>query len=418
MGRTREELVALVADLGPVMEERAVVYDREASFPWENFHDFRERGLLGLCIPESHGGLGASFADYVRVSEEIGRHCGATGLTFNMHVATMLWTGEVADLLDMTDDERARHDEVRSELFRGVIEEGRIHSQPFSEGVSPGATSGVTTRAVPVEGGFLVTGRKIFASLSGAADFYNVTARVESEDTGARRTAGPRRAPRRATPRARRTAGPTSPEDAGIRFLGVPATADGVRIEGTWDPLGMRGTVSRTLVMDGAFVPAANEWLPPGLYDQAAQRYPWLFMSLAPTYLGITRGLCDFTRRYLRGEQPGMTTGARRDSPQKQDGWAHMQVAYERSRALLFGAADRAVLDPGEDELVQAWAATFTAMETAPEVAALAVRVCGGQSMLRHLPLERMYRDARLGSLMLPWSAEVCLERLGRAHLY
>ena len=140
--RTREELVALVADLGPVMEERAVVYDREASFPWENFHDFRERGLLGLCIPESHGGLGASFADYVRVSEEIGRHCGATGLTFNMHTATMLWTGEVADLLDMTDDERARHDEVRAELFRGVVEEGHLHSQPFSEGVSPGATSG------------------------------------------------------------------------------------------------------------------------------------------------------------------------------------------------------------------------------------------------------------------------------------
>ena len=386
MSRTREELVALVADLGPVMEERAVVYDREATFPWENFHDFRDQGLLGLCIPESHGGLGASFADYVRVSEEIGRHCGATSLTFNMHVATMLWTGEVADLLDMTRDERSRHELVRAGLFRGVVEEGRIHSQPVSEGVSPGATSGVTTRAVPVEGGFLVTGRKIFASLSGAADFYNVTARVDGEDV--------------------------------IRFLGVPATADGVRIEGTWDPLGMRGTVSRTLVMDAAFVPAANEWLPPGLYDQAAVRYPWLFMSLAPTYLGITRGLCDFTRRYLRGEQPGMTTGARRDSPQKQDGWAHMQVAYERSRALLFGAADRAVLDPGEDELVRAWAATFTAMETAPEVAALAVRVCGGQSMLRHLPLERMYRDARLGSLMLPWSAEVCLERLGRAHLY
>jgi hypothetical protein len=38
--------------------------------------------------------------------------------------------------------------------------------------------------------------------------------------------------------------------------------------------------------------------------------------------------------------------------------------------------------------------------------------------MLRHLPLERMYRDARLGSLMLPWSAEICLERLGQAHLY
>ena len=62
-----------------------------------------------------------------------------------MHVATMLWTGPVADLLDMTDEQRDRHDRIRSLLFRGVVEEGRIHSQPFSEGVSPGATSGVTT---------------------------------------------------------------------------------------------------------------------------------------------------------------------------------------------------------------------------------------------------------------------------------
>ena len=172
------------------MEERAVVYDREASFPWENFHDFRERGLLGLCIPESHGGLGASFADYVRVSEEIGRHCGATGLTFNMHVATMLWTGEVADLLDMTDDERARHDEVRAELFRGVSRRAASTASRSRRASARGATSGVTTRAVPVEGGFLVTGRKIFASLSGVAGFYNVTAVVDGED-GARRTAGP-----------------------------------------------------------------------------------------------------------------------------------------------------------------------------------------------------------------------------------
>jgi alkylation response protein AidB-like acyl-CoA dehydrogenase len=303
-----------------------------------------------------------------------------------MHVATMLWTGPVADLLMMSDEERERHERIRAELYRGVVEEGHIHSQPFSEGISPGATSGIATRAVPVEGGFLVTGRKIFASLSGAADFYNVTAQVEGEGT--------------------------------IRFLGVPAKADGVRIEGTWDPLGMRGTVSRTLVMDGAFVPAHHEWLPPGLYDQAAERYPFLFMSLAPTYLGVTRGICDFTRSYLRGELPGMTTGARRDVPQKQDGWAHMQVAYERSRALLFAAADGATVDPSEDQLARAWAATFNTMETAPEVAATAVRVCGGQAMLRHLALERLYRDARLGSLMLPWSAEVCLDRLGRAGLY
>jgi alkylation response protein AidB-like acyl-CoA dehydrogenase len=56
-------------------------------------------------------------------------------------------------------------------------------------------------------------------------------------------------------------------------------------------------------------------------------------------------------------------------------------------------------------------------METAPEVASLAIRVCGGRSLLRPLALERIYRDARCGATMLPWSVEVCLDRLGRAGL-
>ena len=50
--------------------------------------------------------------------------------------------------------------------------------------------------------------------------------------------------------------------------------------------------------------------------------------------------------------------------------------------------------------------------------AALAVRTCGGQGVLKGLPLERLYRDARCGSAMLPWSAELCLDRLGRESLY
>jgi alkylation response protein AidB-like acyl-CoA dehydrogenase len=382
----RNELVHRVRALGPALTERAVRYDREASFPFENFADFRAAGLLALCVPTDHGGLGASYADYVRVSEEIGRYCGATALTFNMHNATMLWCGQVADALTMTDTERAAHEQIRAHMFRGVVEHGHIHSQPFSEGLAPGATAGVATRARPVDGGWRVTGRKIFASLSGAADFYNVICQVPGDDT--------------------------------IRFLGVPADADGVSSIDDWDPLGMRGTVSRTLLMDDVFVPASNEWLPAGVYNQAADRYPWLFLSLCPSYLGLTGGVLDTTRAYLRGELPGQTAGARRDHPMKQVGWAQMQLRHQQARALLYRAVDEATIDPGEDALVLGWSAAYTVMEHAAEVASTAIRVCGGQAMLKHLPLERMYRDARLGSLMLPWSAEVCLERLATARLY
>ncbi len=382
----RHELVHRVRTLGPVIAERAVRYDREASFPFENFADFRRDGLLALCVPTKDGGLGASYADYVRVSEEIGRYCGATALTFNMHNATMLWCGEVADSLTMSDSERARHDQIRTSMFRGVVEHGHIHSQPFSEGLAPGATAGVATRAQAVDGGWRVTGRKIFASLAGAANFYNVICQVAGDDT--------------------------------IRFLGVPADAEGVSIVDDWDPLGMRGTVSRTLLMDDVFVPETNEWLPAGIYNQAAERYPWLFLSLCPSYLGLTGGVLDATRSYLRGELPGQAAGARRDHPMKQVGWAQMQLRHQQSRALLYRAVDEAMLDPDQDALVLGWSAAYTVMENAAEVASMAIRVCGGQAMLKHLPLERMYRDARLGSLMLPWSAEVCLERLATARLY
>jgi alkylation response protein AidB-like acyl-CoA dehydrogenase len=382
----RHELVERVATLGPSFAERAATYDREASFPFENFADLRRAGLLAVCVPTRYGGLGATYADYARVSEEVGRYCGATALTFNMHNATMLWCGEVADLLTMSAAQRAEHERIRTKLFRGVVEDGQLHSQPFSEGLAPGATAGVATRAVAVDGGWLVTGRKIFASLSGAADFYNVICQVDGEEA--------------------------------IRFLGVPAEAEGVSIVGEWDPLGMRGTVSRTLLMHDVFVPADNEWLPAGVYNQAAERYPWLFLSLCPSYLGLTGGVLDTTRAYLRGELPGQAAGARRDHPVKQAGWAQMQILHQQSRALLYRAIDEARLDPTVDELVLGWSAAHTVMEHAAEVASLAIRVCGGQAMLKHLPLERMYRDARLGSLMLPWSAEVCIERLSTAQLF
>jgi alkylation response protein AidB-like acyl-CoA dehydrogenase len=383
---TRAELVQQVRNLGPTMAERAVRYDREASFPFENFADFKRLGLLALCIPVEHGGLGATYADYVRVSEEIGRYCGATALTFNMHNATMLWCGEVADLLTLSTADRASHERIRAAMYRGVVEHGHIHSQPFSEGTNPGATAGVGTRAVRTEGGWLVSGRKIFASLSGAANFYNVTCQVEGEDQ--------------------------------IRLLGIPAAAQGVTIDGVWDPLGMRGTVSRTLLMNDVFVPDCNEWMPVGLFNQAAERYPWLFLSLCPSYLGVTAAVIDTTRLYLRGELPGQSAGSRRDHAVKQMGWADMQLKHEQSRALLYRAIDESTLDPTEEQLVTAWAASATVMENAATVASTAIRVCGGQAMLRHLPLERLYRDARLGALMLPWSAEVCQENLGKARLY
>ena len=370
----RRAFVATAAALGSVFAKRAERHDREASFPYDDFADLREAGFLALCVPQEWGGLGASFADYCRVANELGRHAPATALAYNMHCVTTLLAGQIADGLTWTTEERAALDARRRLLYGGVVDGGTLHSQPFSEGNAPGATEGIATVAEPVDGGYLVTGRKIFASLSEAAQIHNVVAMV--------------------------------PGDARVRFLGVPAASNGLSIVGDWDPVGMRATLSRTLVFDRVFVPADHEWLPPGGFDQAATRWPHFFMTLSFSYLGLQRGVLDETQSYL-------LRSGRADHPIKQQGWAELQIRYEQARALQHAAVDEAGADPSPEQLRRAWAAMVTVMDGAAEMASLAIRVAGGRSLLKPEPLERLYRDARCGATMLPWSVEACLQRLG-----
>jgi alkylation response protein AidB-like acyl-CoA dehydrogenase len=201
-------------------------------------------------------------------------------------------------------------------------------------------------------------------------------------------------------------------------YLAVPADAQGVSVSGDWDPLGMRGTVSRTLGFHDVFVPHTARLMPEGLHYQAATRFPHMFSTLSPTYMGLAQAAYDFTVAYLRAEVPGMPPVQRRMYPTKQLAVAQMRVMLEQTRALFLRTAFEARVDPDKDTRLRLYAAHFTVMENAQAIAALAIRTCGGQSMLKSLPLERLYRDARCGSLMLPWTAELCLDRLGRECLY
>jgi alkylation response protein AidB-like acyl-CoA dehydrogenase len=127
------------------------------------------------------------------------------------------------------------------------------------------------------------------------------------------------------------------------------------------------------------------------------------------------RSVLDFTGEYLRGEHG---TPARRDNPVKQAGWADMNLTYDRAQALMYRVLASVGVDTHEHEIRRAWSSMVTTMEGAAEMASLAIRVCGGRSMLRPNRLEQHYRDARCGATMLPWSVEVSLERLGRTGLY
>ncbi len=372
---------------------RAARWDREASFPTGNYDDMRREGWLGICIPRADGGLGADFRAYCLAAAEFGRYCGATALTWNMHVCSTLWTGLLTDDLEMDAATRALHHDRRRRHYENILKRGAIFSQPFSEGGAAAAgTIAFGTTAMPVEGGFRIAGKKIFASLSGHADCYGTLCTLLHGDE--------------------------KPSRRDTLYLAIPRDAPGVSVEGEWDPLGMRGTVSRNLVFQDVFVPESAALMPPGLYFQAASRWPHMFMTLTPTYMGLAQTAYDFTVRYLRGEQPGTPPVKRRMYPTKQIALAEMRIMLEQTKALWFQAISEAGPDPSKEQMLRALAAQNTVMENAQAIAAKAVRTCGGQAMLKTLPLERIYRDSRCGSLMLPWTAELCVDRIGRDALY
>ncbi|MCW5651209.1 MAG: acyl-CoA dehydrogenase [Ramlibacter sp.] len=390
----QRSLLALASELGRTkFAPRAVQWDETASFPFANYEDLRDAGLLRLCVPESHGGLGADYATYMMVAAEIGRHCGATALTWNMHICSTMWTGVLADGIAMTDEQRAEHLRRRELHFARIVNDGAIYAQPFSEGSAAAAgRAPFGTTARKVEGGWLVNGRKIFASLSGAANYYGILC---TEDKGDEK-----------------------PDARDTLYLAVPATSEGFSISGDWNPLGMRGTVSRNLQFKDVFVSDDEQLMPRGIYFKGAQTWPAMFFTLAPTYLGLANAAYDFTVSYLRGEVPGEPPVKRRMYPTKQIAVAQMRIQLESMRSLFTRAVLEARPNPSKDEKMRLYAAHYSVMEGANDIARLAIRTCGGQSMMKHLPLERIYRDSRCGSLMLPWTAELVLDRMGRETLY
>jgi alkylation response protein AidB-like acyl-CoA dehydrogenase len=387
-------LLSLANELGRTkFAARAAEWDETATFPFANYDDLRASGLLRLCVPQSHGGLGADYATYMMVAAEIGRFCGATALTYNMHICSTMWTGVLADGIAMTDSERAEHARRRELHFARIVNDGAVYAQPFSEGSAAAAgRAPFGTTAKKVDGGWLVNGRKIFASLSGAADYYGVLC---TEDKGDQH-----------------------PDARDTLYISVPATSEGLTISGDWNPLGMRGTVSRNLAFKDVFVTDDEQLMPRGVYFKGAQTWPAMFFTLAPTYLGIANAAYDFTVSYLRGEVPGEPPVKRRQYPTKQIAVAQMRIQLESMRSLFTRAIAEAKPNPSKDEKLRLYAAHYSVMEGANDIARLAIRTCGGQSMMKHLPLERLYRDSRCGALMLPWTAELILDRMGRETLY
>ena len=376
---------------------RAAAHDRDATFPFDDYADLRREGLLGLCIPERYGGLGANYETYCLVAEQIAQGNGSTALTFNMHCLTMLMMGELADAMAMSAAARERHEKLRAAKYREVIEQGVFYGQPHSEPVEHGETDtklsmggrrfGTTARKV--DGGYVVTGKKFFVSLAGSAPYFATPAIRLGDEPWIERTL----------------------------YLQVPKDAPGVTFPGEWDPMGMRGTVSKDMILQDVFVPDDGEVLPPGLFGAMYNAFPQLSpLTFCATFLGLAQAAYDGATAYLTGEMPG-SPGLHTDAVGKGPTVAEMLFALEAARALYYRAISEARVDSSPEVVQRARAAFVTIQRTASLVTQEAIRVCGGRALLKRYPLERYARDARAGALMRPWTQDIATQQAWEAAL-
>jgi alkylation response protein AidB-like acyl-CoA dehydrogenase len=373
------EALAAARRLAPRFAGRAAGHDREGSFPVDDFADLRAAGLFGLMVPARLGGLGETFSGYAEVAYELARGSGATALVFNMHASV---TGALAGIPPTMASALGVPDEffvARDEILRTAAG-GAFFAVAMSERGAGSRLSQLSTMYSREDGGYRIKGAKTFVSGSGHADAYLVAAR-STED----------------------------PQTVS-QFL-VPAGTGGIAVEPTWDSLGMRATCSNDLHLD-VVVPAGT--LLGGVEGLAlwfAQLMPhWLVASYAAVYVGVAQASIDAAVAHLTGR--GLT-----GLPWVRSRVGRADAAVAAARLAVAEAARRVDEDPGGAETNRwVWRAKLLAGTTAAEVAASMLEAAGTSATRRGNPLERLYRDARCGSLQ-PATSDVCADWLGIAAL-
>jgi alkylation response protein AidB-like acyl-CoA dehydrogenase len=360
------ELVAWAAELGATISDQSARHDREGTFVAEAYDLLRSSGYLALAVPEELGGRGATIRQVAMAQRELARHCASTALASVMHHHVVLFTGW-----------RARRGMPGAEAtLRRVADEGIVL-------VSTGGADLTRPRgeARRVDGGFLVSGRKVFASQAPVGTVLSTMFAYDDPDEGRI-----------------------------VLNMAIPVAAEGVTVVETWDALGMRGTGSHDVELRDVFVPDDKIMArrPHGKLDGALQVILSIAMPpIAAVYLGVAEAARDHA------------VAAVADSPRRLDPTVQRQVGLIDTRLRVAGwALDGALAVVGDDPtpsmttVAAVMAAKREIALAGVEVCDLAMDVAGGAAFSRTSPIEQSYRDVR-GAKFHPLTPEESLVHAG-----
>jgi alkylation response protein AidB-like acyl-CoA dehydrogenase len=303
--------------------------------------------------------------------------CPSTALAFNMHASVVM------PLLESV--------QVRAETKRRVAElvvrERRLIAGNFSEPVTTSLIGErpLKARARWAEGGYRITGRKMFASMLEAADFVLVMAYPE---------------------------GATSPS-AGI-ILMLPREVEGRTVDPNWDVLGMRATRSDSLVLNECWLPeSAAVFCSDDMRRFRHSYLNWFWGSYTPVYLGVAQAAFDELRRVVHSRQPEGYAQPLAYHPDVRRHIAEMSADLEAARMITYHSAWLSdTQGPTAETTAALYRAKYTVGEAVSRITRMALTLGGAHGIFKTSRLEQLFRDGALGPLHPP-SSDFCLYNVG-----
>ena len=353
----------LTTDMLGRFDERAPIYDRDNTFFTEDFEELRQSGYLNAALPTEFGGSDLRLDAYVRLQGRLAYVAPATALAVNMHV---YWTGVAADLL------RAGDESCRFILEQAA--DGRIFAALHGEAGNDLPLLLSSSDAHRVDGGWEISGHKIFGSLSPVWNWGGFHAMDTSD--------------------------PAAPQ---IVHGFVPPDAPGLQIIDTWDTIGMRATQSQDTVLDKVFVPddqvvvvCPAGFAGAGMFHVAI--FAWALMGFASVYQAAAQRAFDLTVEKMPQRTSVALANSMAHHPEVQHNVAEMRMALDAGSALLERTA-RDWTDGVDhpDWPVRLVGTRYRVITEAFGVVDRALDLSGGAAAFKRNRLEQIFRDVRMG---------------------
>ncbi|HEX2276315.1 MAG TPA: acyl-CoA dehydrogenase family protein [Candidatus Tectomicrobia bacterium] len=395
-----KRFVALAERHAADFTTRAAAHDRDGSFPFENIAAMQQSGVMAACVPEELGGLGVrSLHDYTLGMSRLGRGDGSTAIAANMHIfrpwrMTRLWeaakaAGDAAHAAGL--ERRLRRIGAGQLLMCACVSEAGtdiLHPQ---------------LAATKAEGGWVLNGQKIFATMSPAAQLLDISFRFRDAQGVDR-----------------------------LAMASVPRDSPGLEIKYNWDALGMRGSGSHDVVLTDCFIPDAallelgvwGEWSEPYLTGNMT-----IAMGLAGVFLGIAETARDLIIEAVKTRRKGPSGRTLAERPAIQQLIAEIEIDLAASRAILGRTAMAAdaffsqhpvegvPLDQLHALMKDFQCAKWFVNRKAIDVVDRALTASGGAGYLSKHPLSRLYRDVRAGPFMQPFSPNEAFDYIAKVTL-